>query len=152
MSYLLNPSFEEGKEGPPWQRINIANAVEFDIASTVPDSPAVVAKSGSFFLRARSSVPGGSIAQDFVVQGVRSISAFAWVRAESVPASGALALWQLGPPDRPNMANFAANNSDWTLVTNVLDLTDVDAVKTVRVEFYLNTSDAWLLVDSVNAF
>ncbi|MFJ2774127.1 hypothetical protein [Streptomyces sp. NPDC087300] len=65
---------------------------------------------------------------------------------------GTLAIWQLGPPDRPMPARFTATSADWSLVTCTLDLTNVAASKSIRVEFYLDTPSADLLVDSVNAF
>lgn len=148
MSYLLNPSFEDQKN-IQWQRVNIGNAVSFDVVQGTSQIPA---KSGDFYLAARSTVPGGSIAQDFSVQGVRSISAFAWVRARVGQVSGTLAIWQLGSPDRAMPARFTAMSAEWDLVTCTLDLTNVASSKTIRVEFYMDTPSSDLLVDSVNAF
>ncbi|MHA5050125.1 hypothetical protein [Streptomyces sp. SD15] len=147
MSYLLNPSFED--KDVQWQRVNIPSAVSYDIVQGTAQVPA---KSGDFYLAVRSTVPGGSIAQDFTIQGVRSISAFAWVRARVGQVRGTLAIWQLGPPDRPMPARFTAGSSDWTLVTSTLDLTNVGSSKTLRIEFYLDTPSTDLLIDSVNAF
>src|SRR5271154_169744 len=77
LSYLEDPSFELGSVGAAWRPVNEPGAV------TAGELTSDLAQSGTQVMYVSTSVPRGSIAQDFYVEGyqVRSVSAFAWVRS-----------------------------------------------------------------------
>lgn len=148
MSLLPNPGFEESRLY--WAATNHAPNVTYAILN----SPSV-ARSGDNVLCMRTSVPGGSIAQDAVFLAP-SVSCFAWIRAATIPVMGALAMWQLNT-SRNLFCKFSAGQQ-WQLITNTLSLTAVgrpdlrDQPRPIRIEFYLETVNADLYIDSVNAF
>jgi hypothetical protein len=138
---LSNAYFEQGSQN--WRPLNNAASVT---VSVVRDG---TAKSGSSFLRARTAIGGGSVANDFpagfvIREGLnydvqRSMGVFAWLRAKpgspSIP--GAMTIWQLNAPGNNNHPNtqFTVGN-DWTLIVNAIDLVpENDPVPKMRVEF-----------------
>lgn len=146
MSFLLNPSFEEGSTG--WSRVNLEHAVSYKILGGVG------ARSGENVLSVSTTEASGSIAQDVnVPSGVASVSCFAWVRAKNnTQVEGTLALWQLSPsPQRGMPARFTVG-PQWQLVTCTVGFSNTGASKRIRAEIYVGTVNQDLYVDSVNAF
>jgi hypothetical protein len=144
MSYLENPSFESIDEG--WAPLNLPGSVQY---GTLFD-PAV-AKSGNAVYYFRTSTPDGSVAQDVTVLAP-SVSCFAWLRAETGVAEGALTIWRLNTGHETS-ARFQVGQQ-WTLVTNVMGLRvgGVVTQQALRVEFYLSTVNVNLFIDSTNLF
>jgi hypothetical protein len=147
MSLLANPGFESPTSAAPWDRMNLPNTVDFNIIK-----PASVARSGEYCLRFKTSQPGGSMGQDTGNLTIPSVTVLAYVSAEGPnPVSGRLAIWELDPgADQNNWTDFNAQPGQWTLVTCVKQI--MTPPSRIRVEFYLNTTNAYLYIDSVNAF
>ena len=141
MSLLKNPGFEVGSEF--WFRSNKSEAVSFSI-----DKDPSIAKSGEKFLRMRTSSAAGSIAQDFTSKAP-SVSALAYVKAAGASVSGTMALWDLNA-GVSSSTRFTVGQQ-WTLLANMLG-TGSGIDRKIRVEFYLDTPNADLLIDSVTAF
>jgi len=141
MALLANPSFEDGV--PPWQAVNIANAVSLNTFG------GGLARSGGSVLAAFTTTPQASVAQDFQTNE-RSVFGFAWVRAWTNPVSLVFAIWDLDA-NRNVSASFTVDQN-WTLITNTIGLRNPGAGRNVRFEFYLQTPNFWLLVDNANAF
>jgi hypothetical protein len=148
---MLTSNFENG--APDWRPVNLAPSVTMDAMTNGPDGNA---QAGSGFLRASTTQQGGSVAIDTTYDlAPTRLAVYAWVRAPGPPVSGLLTIWQLSPdgidnhPDTP----FQAVGT-WTAIGNVIELirqpTDTEPV-TVRVEFYINTVNASLDIDSVVA-
>ncbi|MEU4215460.1 hypothetical protein [Actinoplanes sp. NPDC026623] len=145
MSYLENSSFESYQLQQGWVRVNLPEAVQLVYVG------GGIAKTGSWVMELRSSVPGGSMGQDVVVQAP-SVSCFAWLRAKNAMAEGTLALWRLNT-GHVSTAEFRVSTT-WTLITNTLDLRFAGRLdpQSIRVEFYLNSVDDSLYIDSANLF
>jgi hypothetical protein len=79
------------------------------------------------------------------------VSAFAFVRsATGQPINGSLAIWDL-TAGVPSSTPFTVSNAaDWELVTNSFAVGP--GSKIIRVELYVLTVNAPLLIDQVNAF
>jgi hypothetical protein len=148
VSYLGNPNFSGTVAGPtlaPWVELNLPNSVTYDIVND-PN----VAKSGDLYLRFDTNTPGGSIAQDITAQNLRSLSCFGWFRSGGPnPVSGSLTIWNLSI--NANVSSRFSVGPDWTLVTNTAAL-NPPGPEDIRIEIYLFTPNASLLVDSINAF
>jgi len=66
--------------------------------------------------------------------------------------SGSLTLWNLAANGGSSNTPFTVG-SDWTLVTNMIDLANFDTDQiTYRVEFYMTSTGPHLLVDCANIF
>lgn len=146
----LTSNFEQG--APGWRPVNLASSVTMNV---LQNGPAGNAQSGSAFLRASTSKQAGSVAVDTTYSGLAPVSlgVFAWVRAPGPPVSGILTIWQLSPaginnhPDTPFQAA-----AGWSLISNVLLITNPGTGPiSIRVEFYMNTINANLDIDSVVA-
>jgi hypothetical protein len=144
MSYLENPSFETPYED--WTSVNHAAAVQqgYDFGSAI-------AKSGNVTFYFRTSMPDGSVAQDVSVL-TPSVTCFAWVRARTGFVDGALTLWRLAT-GHESTARFRVG-AEWLLLTNTMGLRYGGSLvqQLIRVEFYLSTVNADLLIDSANLF
>ncbi len=168
MAYLTNSTFENGQAG--WAAINGANQVTTQIVSDG------TARSGASFLRARVEEPGCSVGTDFFMTiwnqypdqfefgATNSVGVIAYVRAApgGPPISGQLKLWSLGlesGPQNNNGTNFTVG-SDWTMLACALDGTNYQYLRNrniyghpqIRVEFYINTVDAYFDIDTVLAY
>jgi hypothetical protein len=145
MSLLLNPSFEEGTAA--WQRLNEANAVNFSVET---DPERKIPVSGQNYLRFRSAVSGGSMAQDVTI-AMPSITALAFVRAAPGvgQVAGAFAIWDLNA-NRNVSVNFTVGEA-WVPLTAMLSFANA-ASRPVRIEMYVSTVNVDLYVDGVNAF
>ena len=139
MALLLNPSFETGVT--PWQPENIPNAV--GLVTFGGGFP----RSGNWVLAAITNVNGGSFRQDFPCDAP-SVFAFAWVRSWGPPVNAEFVLWDGGN----SIHVLFTATSDWSFITNTFELSNPGQVRQVRFEIYIHTPNAWLLVDSANAF
>src|SRR5262245_46200929 len=115
MSRLVNPDFETGKP-KPWDRLNPSNAVSFSVDASNSITPA---RTGSQYLRFRTAIPGGSMAQDIMVS-MPSVTVLAYVRAGGANVSGALAVWDLDA-NRNSFIPFTVGQT-WTQLSVVLGL------------------------------
>jgi hypothetical protein len=168
---ILSSSFEQGING--WRPVNSAEAVTME---RLADGTAY---SGSAFLRVTTSVFQGSIAQDVVSARNVSISVsgsttlgghahevvgsgsgiieessfgvFAWVRAApgGPNVSANLTLWQFPPGVSTNIAFTVGSN--WTLISNCIDIIAPQTAM-IRIEFYLDSVNVALDIDSVLGF
>ena len=139
MAFLLNPSFEDGVG--PWQPENIPNAVALTtFGGGLP-------RSGSFVLAALTNTAGGSFRQDFPCNN-QSVFTFAWVRAWTDPVAAQFTIWDGGR----SISSFFTATQEWAFITNTLGLSNPGQMRDVRFEIYIHTPNAWLLVDSANAF
>jgi hypothetical protein len=151
---LLAANFERGVGG--WRPVNLASSVT---TARISDGTAF---SGSAFLRASTTTPGGSVAHDLKVlrrvPGTNDffadseIAVWAWVRAASAGPSmiATLAVWQLGvdpadPATHPTTDIRVGNT--WTLVANSINM--AAGSFDLRVEFYLGTLETSLDIDCV---
>jgi len=147
----LTSSFENG--APGWRPVNLANSVTMNV---MQNGPGGNAQSGTRYLRARTSQAGGSVAIDTTYSGLApvNLAVFAWVRAPGPAVNGTLTIWQLSPGginNHPDTPFQAAGN--WVLLSNILTIVNPSTGPiTVRVEFYINTLNANLDIDSVVAF
>jgi hypothetical protein len=140
MSYLRNPSFENGKSF--WNPINHASNVTFSVGPSSNPPPVT----GSNIADMVSLVSGGSIGQDVTVTAP-SVSSFAYV-ASVTGSNGNFVIWNLDTgvhSDTP----FTTQGTTWQLVMNTLDL---GGTANVRVEIYLHTAGGQLSIDYVNLF
>jgi hypothetical protein len=145
MSLLQNPEFENGQTDP-WKPENSATDVQL-LPVFDPDG----ARTGNRYAKFRTHKPHGSVAQRINVT-MPSVTALAYVRAESGQVSGSLAISDLDAnPDNKISAPFKVGET-WTQVIAVLGMKTTGANRPVRVEFYLDTKDAFLHIDSVTAF
>lgn len=171
MALLKNASFQFGMDG--WGPCNLPDNVSIGVMRNG------TAKSGEAFLRASTTVVGGSVAQDFYPNGTEPcVGVLAWIRAApgGPPVSGMLTIWRLDIGTREDV-QFAAT-SDWTLVTSVspalptvlvvggdearstpaphgrrstLTRQASPNVPRLRVEFYIDTTNADFDIDCVIA-
>jgi len=143
MSLLKNPDFESGLQS--WTQISGGPA---DIG--VP-SDTDKARTGSRYLRFRATTAQSSVGQDIQVT-MPSVTALAYVRAESNNVSGSLAIWDL--PGTPNAKKISAPftvGQTWTQIVATSARRN-PANGAVRIELYLDTTHAFIWIDSVNAF
>lgn len=145
---MIGASFENGASG--FRPYNLsANVTQIVVSDGT-------AYSGSSFLRAITTETAGSVAKDFAYDPniypesypqTGSVGVIAWVR--SAPGqgsfSGALAIWQLDK-NISSATRFSVGNQ-WTLLTNLLET--VETPLTIRVEFYMNSVNEFLDIDSV---
>lgn len=150
MSLIADPGFSNG--GPGWRPLNGGDAVVFG-----QQNDAEIARSGDgWFAYGRTRRPAGSVALDLdltqVSQSLQidSLTAVAWVRARPGRAdvSGTMALWNLQQAATSHGARFVASQS-WQFVSVMLPR---GGKSRFRVEFYIETVDEDLLIDSVNVF
>src|SRR3954454_22648903 len=88
MSYLRNPSFEDGTNH--WSKINHFSNVTFNAAPSSNPAPVT----GTNIADMVSTVQDGSIGQDVNGLTVPSVSCFAYVTSVT-GSDGALAIWNL---------------------------------------------------------
>jgi hypothetical protein len=143
MSLLKNPDFETGQA--PWDRNNNARAVDLEV---IPDR--TTARTGSSYLRFRTAVPDGSIAQSITVTAPLSVTAIAYVRAKDTDVSGSLAIWDIDANVQIS-APFTVGQT-WTQVVATLGMKSTGANHKITIEIYQDKPDLYLYVDSVNAF
>lgn len=148
---MLTSNFEPSPFPLPWRPVNFPTSVQMNVVQN-----ASIAYSGSGFLRASTTQPGGSVAVDEPLGSLQplNISVFAWVRTPG-PATldGSLAIWQLAPGAPPfNATTSFTAVAEWSLVSNVLILQPGGSgPPTIRVEFYMNTIITELYIDNVIA-
>jgi hypothetical protein len=140
MAFMKNPSFEDGTQAP-WQPENIPNAVSQQLFS------GGMPKSGNNVLAVSTNISGGSIRQDFPCNAP-SVFAYAWVRAWSTPIAAQFTLWDGG---REVSLQFTVG-PNWEFITNTIGLSNVGTTRDVRFEIYIFTVNAFLLIDSANAY
>jgi hypothetical protein len=151
MSLLQNPEFESGQWDPPWAPWKPRNAADSVDLEVVYAPPGRKARSGSRYLKFITSKPHGSVAQDIKVT-MPSVTALAYVRAESGEMTGSLTITDLeANPDNQISYDFAVGET-WTQVIAVLGMKTTGANRPVRVEFKLTTTNKYLHIDSVTAF
>ncbi|WP_133252106.1 hypothetical protein [Actinomycetospora cinnamomea] len=99
-----------------------------------------------------TTLQAGSVGQDVSGVNAPSVSCFAFVRSTSPqPIQGRLGIWNLGT-NASSATNFTASDENsWELVVNTLDLGGAQST-TIRVELYVITVNATLLLDCVNAY
>jgi|SRR3954447_10612597 hypothetical protein len=143
MSLLVNSDFEASTPDP-WVRVNHASAVSW--GTGVDPNPLTGTKIGVV----STTISGGSIAQD-VSTGAANVAAFVFVRSSTGQSiNGALAIWNLSA-GVPSSTNFTVSSaSEWQLVTN--SILFGPGMKSIRVELYVLTINAPLLIDQFNAF
>jgi hypothetical protein len=115
------------------------------------ESDAGTARSGTSYGIARSSVVGGSVAQDFEVALARSVMAFAWVRSRtgSPSVSGSFVLWSLSNGQAVT-TKFTASQ-EWAMTCVAQDVPGQGTSNSpMRLEFYLDTINVDLLIDLAN--
>ena len=148
MAYTENSTFEGGQQG--WTPLNLASSVFINIVQNG------TARSGRSFLRAITSQRMGSIALDFSLRlpTPPSLCALAYVRAApaQVPVPGIMKFWNLSVPSRldENDTRFVATG-DWTLVMCAIDIPPT-ANPLIRLEFYIDTVQGELEIDTVSVF
>ena len=152
MSLLQNPDFESGDSDHPWAPWKPRNAGDQVNPEVVyaPHGPHK-ARTGSHYLKFTTGQAHGSMAQRINVT-MPSVTALAYVRAESGEVSGSLTIWDLDAnPDNKISCDFTVGET-WTQVIAVLGMKTTGANRPVLVEFYLTNIDAYLHIDSVTAF
>jgi hypothetical protein len=142
MSYLRNPSFENGTNF--WSPINHAGSVTFSVGPSSSPPPVT----GTNIADVVSLVSGGSIGQDVIGVNAPSVSCFAHVTSVT-GSDGSLAIWNLSTGVASSTPFTVQNSSAFQLVMNTLDL---GGTADVRVEIYLNTPGGQLSIDYVNLF
>ena len=150
MSLLQNPDFESVQWDPPWKpwtARNVADSVNLEVVFALPDRKA---RSGSRYLKFKTSKPNGSVSQDVKVT-MPSVTALAYVRAERGEMTGWLIISEAEAGGNQISYEFTVGET-WTQVTAVLGMKNAGANRSVRVEFKLPTINAYLHVDSVSAF
>ncbi len=149
MSLLQNPDFESGLTH--WFRNNNGESVD---PTVVKDNGGHIVRSGTHYLKFKTSILHGSMAQDITVT-MPSVTALAYLRAESTDVSGRLTIWDLdasdSDPHKNNSTPFKGVGQNWTQIIAILGL-NTHANRHVRIELYLDTADANLFVDCVAAF
>jgi hypothetical protein len=141
--FLVNSDFEDATDAP-WRPFNKASSVSW--GTSVDPNPLTGSKIGAI----TTTNPGGSVAQDVTISAA-NVSAFAFVRSSTgQPISGLLAIWNLDAGVPSSTAFTVSNAADWELVTNSFAVGP--GSKTIRVELYVLTVNAPLLIDQVNAF
>jgi hypothetical protein len=143
MSLLKNPDFETGQA--PWDRNNMPGGIDLEV---IPDKR--VARSGLNFLQFRTAESNGSIAQSITVTAPPSVTAIAYVRAKDANVSGSLAIWDIDA-NVTSSVPFTVGPT-WTQVVVMLGMTSTGANHRIRIELYLEDTDLYLYVDSINAF
>src|SRR5215471_2787918 len=103
MSLLKNPDFESGRLQPGWEH-GIGERVDLNV---IPDTDK--ARTGSNYLSFRATRGQSSVKQDIQVT-MPSVTALAYVRAESNDVSGSLAIW-----DAPGTDNEKKISYDFTV-------------------------------------
>ncbi|MFF2029897.1 hypothetical protein [Arthrobacter sp. NPDC058192] len=142
MSFLLNPNFDTNSA---WTAINQAGAVSW---GTGADPRAM---SGTNVGAISTTLKSGSVGQDVTVNAP-SVSCFAFVRPTSPqPMSGTLAIWNLDTNTNSSTVFTADDENSWQLVVNTFSLGAAQP-HNVRVEIYMGTINATLLLDCVNLF
>ncbi|MEU6392394.1 hypothetical protein [Streptomyces sp. NPDC046939] len=145
MSLLLNPSFENGTTN--WKKVSHADEVTYEVHKT--GEKGVVARSGDYYLVAKTNVSGGSFAQDITVTDMRSVTGIAWIRALKGNVTGSFHIWNLNVGV---VTNRFAVGTEWSILTPTLELTGSSSPKNLRFEFYIDTPGTYLVVDGVNGF
>jgi hypothetical protein len=143
MSLLENPDFESGKL-QPWKLVLGADTAEQQVVNDTDK-----ARTGSHFLSLGAPRERSSVAQDITVR-MPSVTALAYVRAETIDVSGALAIHDLAA-NRHISVPFKVNQT-WTQVVAMLGRETPSANGPVRIELYLDTTHASMYIDSVAAF
>jgi hypothetical protein len=154
MSIIPNPNFESSTPNGQfyfWRPVNFPQDVTFGVEHVVND-PA--ARNGASYAVARTTVAGGSIAYDFNYASTdintTSLTALAWLRT------------------RPGSPSLSVQMTFWDLVENQATKAEISVGQTwqletcarigrnspnnFRIEFYINTPNQDLLIDSVNVF
>jgi hypothetical protein len=150
-------NFEDGSSDG-FRPVNLASSVS--PPNILQNGPAGNAQSGTRFLRTFTKQSGGSVAVDFTFfnggPGSENffVSAFAWVRSLDGPLDGLMTLWgDLNPannnhPDVPFRAE-----KHWKFLNNAVPVTIggnlFGSSKTIRLEFYMETTETALDIDSV---
>jgi hypothetical protein len=142
MSFLRNPSFENGKSY--WEEINFPGSVTFSVGPSSSPLPVTGANIASIV----SLVPLGSIGQDTTVNA-SSVSCFAHVTSVTGNTNGFLNIWNLTTGPVASTPFTVQNPGTWQLVMNTLDLGEEAEL---RVEIYSNTPGGELSIDYVNLF
>ena len=142
MSFLRNPSFENGKNS--WKEINFPGSVTFSVGPSSNPLPVTGANIASIV----SLVPLGSIGQDTNVNAP-SVSCFAHVTSVTGNTVGFLNIWNLTTGAVASTPFTVQNPGTWQLVMNTLDL---GGNANLRVEIYSNTPGGELSIDYVNLF
>jgi hypothetical protein len=142
MSLISDPHFASG--APGWRPVNYAGDVVFG-----QQNDAATARTKTWFAYARTAVAGGSVALDvtYFPDVFISQTVLAWVRARTGVFSGTLAYWDLTPNTNESV-NFTVGET-WTPITV---MGRASGAKGTRIEFYMDTLNADLLIDSVNLF
>jgi hypothetical protein len=145
MSLLRNPDFESGLA--PWEHL-FGGSVDLKVIGDTHK-----ARTGSHYLSFRVNEAHTSVSQDIHHVTMPSVTALAYVRAESSPVSGWLTIWDA--PGATNQKNVSARilnvGQTWTQIVATLGREN-PASGTVRIELYLDTIDAFMWIDSVTAF
>jgi hypothetical protein len=145
MSLLRNPDFESDRL-QPWKAV-----AEFDTVKLEVGNDTHIARTGARFLRFRAAKEHSSVGQDIEVT-MPGVTALAYVRADTTDVSGSLTIWDLVPvPNKKIVAPFKVGQT-WTQIVATLGRETPDRKGLVRIELYLDTTDAFMLVDSVAAF
>lgn len=147
MSLLQNPDFESGFL-PPWKpQSGSSDTIQLKVINNTDN-----ARTGSHYLRFKTSAEQGSVSQDIHVN-VPSVTALAYVRAESDDVSGSLTIWD--SPDTPGQTKISCPfkvGLTWTQIVAVLGRKTPTTNGTVRIELYLDTTQKFIWIDSVAAF
>lgn len=154
--FLLTGNFEGGLGA--WRPVNYAANV-----TAVPINDPAAAKQGVQFMRFRTSIAGGSVAQDaripVFVASVTVVNGVAYPTWGAVANSLQFSVWLRSAPGQANVQGVVAL---WDLNANVSTDTRFDvggqwtqfsagldrAATFVRVEVYLNSVNQWVDVDA----
>jgi hypothetical protein len=143
MSLLRNPDFESGQL-QPWKLVVGADTAEHHVINEVDK-----ARTGSHCLKFKASTERSSVAQDIAVT-MPSVTALAYVRADTIDVSGSLTIWDLAA-NRKISAPFKVGQT-WAQVVAMLGRQNSGTNGPVRIELYLDTTGAFMYIDSVAAF
>ena len=138
---LQQASFESSAAG--WRPVNLTGDVNL-----AQYNNAAFAHDGSGFLETKTSLPGGSVAQNVSVstQAGQSYSFSVWLRsAGASPVSGTLAVWGLGGIGQSGSTNFTVGPT-WTRVTAPLPIKN-SGHTILRAEIYMETTGLSLDAD-----
>jgi hypothetical protein len=142
---IFAANFENGNQGT-FRPVNNAASVTASLVQNATD-----AQSGSGYLRATTTQAGGSVAVDVNIGGAPSqVAAFAWVRSLDGPLDGVMTLWgNLNPAAQDNPGTPFTAEKHWRLLTNAAPVNSMGGPLTCRLEFYMNTVNANLDIDTV---
>jgi hypothetical protein len=146
MSLLQNPDFENGDNPKPWRAVSEFETVKLEVGNDTH-----IARTGARYLKFRAAKMDSSVAQDIEVS-IPSVTALGYVRADTIDVSGRLTIWDLAANPLKKIEFPFKVGQTWTQIVATLGRKTPGTKGLVRIELYLDTTDAFMFIDSVTAF